>query len=394
MRLMAELEFSITPAELGDLYDELQMALAEFEAQTRIQVRLRPIVSQAALDELTKFAIYKKGPDVSQIGSTWLEGLADMDALRPFGAEEIRTLGDPADFVPAAWKSVSLPGRPGMWAVPWLADVRVLFYRRDILKRAGIDEQAAFRTPQALEQTLARLRASGVDIPWVVPTQHSWRTVHNAASWVWGAGGHLLSADGKLILFNQPKALAGFRAYFALGRYLADEARGLTDTESDMLFQAGKAAVTVSGPWLLAMPPELVAKVGITSPPGIPFVGGSHLVVWKYSHLAHEAVQLVQFLTSLRFQRSCKPGGLLPVRLTALDVLNTSSGEVGAYLHQSLTKGRSFPSVYLWAVIEARLADALAATWGEVLETPAPTWSAILDDRLNQLAQRLSLAIG
>ena len=102
---MAELEFSITPAELGDLYDELQTALAEFEARTRIHVRLRPIASQAALDELTKFAIYKKGPDVSQIGSTWLEGLADMDALRPFSAEEVKALGDPADFVPEAWKA-------------------------------------------------------------------------------------------------------------------------------------------------------------------------------------------------------------------------------------------------------------------------------------------------
>jgi multiple sugar transport system substrate-binding protein len=391
---MAELEFSITPVELGDLYDELQTALAEFEARTRIRVRLRPIVSKIALDELTKFAIYKKGPDVSQIGSTWLEGLADMDALRPFGAEEVKTLGDPSDFIPASWKSVTLPGQPEMWAVPWLADVRVLFYRRDILKQAGIDEQVAFQTPEVLEQTLAQLHASGVDIPWVVPTQHSWRTVHNAASWVWGAGGHLLSADGKQILFNQPKALAGFRAYFALGRYLVDEARGLTDTESDMLFQAGKAAVTVSGPWLLAMPPELVAKVGITSPPGIPFVGGSHLVVWKYSRLAREAVQLVRFLADLRFQQCCKPGGLLPVRLTALELFNTSSAEMGKYLQQGLTKGRSFPSVPLWQVIEARLADALAATWGEVLEAPDSNWDAILDDRLNRLAQRLSLTLG
>ncbi|HUL12252.1 MAG TPA: extracellular solute-binding protein, partial [Methylococcaceae bacterium] len=204
---MAELEFSITPAELGDLYDELQTALAEFEARTQIRVRLRPIVSKVALDELTKFAIYKKGPDVSQIGSTWLEGLADMDALRPFGAEEVKILGDPADYVPASWKIVTLLRQPEMWAVPWLADVRILFYRRDILKQAGIDEQVAFQTPEVLEHTLAQLRASGADIPWVVPTQHSWRTVHNAASWVWGAGGHLLSADGKQILFNQPKAL-------------------------------------------------------------------------------------------------------------------------------------------------------------------------------------------
>jgi hypothetical protein len=45
-------------------------------------------------------------------------------------------------------------------------------------------------------------------------------------------------------------------------------------------------------------------------------------------------------------------------------------------------------------VIEARLAETLAAIWGEVLEAPDSNWDAILDGRLNQLAQRLSLAIG
>jgi hypothetical protein len=70
------------------------------------------------------------------------------------------------------------------------------------------------------------------------------------------------------------------------------------------------------------------------------------------------------------------------------------SAEMGKYLQQSLTKGRSFPSVPLWEVIEARLADTLAATWGEALKTPDSNWDAILDDRLNRLAQRLSLTLG
>ena len=42
-----------------------------------------------------------------------------------------------ADYFPGIWDSNLISGR--LYGVPWYVDTRLLFYRRDILKRAGFD---------------------------------------------------------------------------------------------------------------------------------------------------------------------------------------------------------------------------------------------------------------
>ncbi|MGC9358062.1 MAG: extracellular solute-binding protein, partial [Anaerolineae bacterium] len=339
---MSDLEFTFIssyPEEIATLKAEL----AEFEARTGISVRTRQLDWREARDALNQVAIYNEGPDVSQIGSTWLRSLVDMNALRPFSARDLRALGRPSDFVDAAWESVHLPNQPETWAMPWLMDARHIYYRRDLLKQQGIDEQEAFTTPQAMEETLDRLQAAGVEVPLTLPTRDSWMTLHNAASWVWQAGGDFVDARGQNLTFHEPQAVTGFKSYFGLERYLTPPARGLTDTESDKLFWSGKAAVTLSGPWLLSLhPDERIDQVGVTSPPGPPFIGGSHLVVWKHVGYAPNALRLVRHLTSLRFQSTFGTlNTLLPARLKAFEALNTESRAFGKYLRRSLTNGRT-----------------------------------------------------
>jgi len=45
--------------------------------------------------------------------------------------------------------------------IPWLAALQIMYYRRDLLKNAGVDEKTAFLSPAQLVQTLKRLRAGG-----------------------------------------------------------------------------------------------------------------------------------------------------------------------------------------------------------------------------------------
>lgn len=391
---MTELTLSITPTDAVEA-TALQHVLDEFQAQTHISVRLHEIDTKFARDEINKFPMAGKGPDVSQVGSTWLRGIVDMNVLRPFTTYETARMGKPADFIEASWKSTFLPGYPNVqWAIPWLADVRMIYYRKDLLKNAGINEQGAFANPQAFEKTLLQLQSSGVQIPWVVPSQHSWRTLHNIASWVWGFGGDFVDSTGKQMLFDRPEAMAGFQAYFALERFLAGPARGLTTAQSDALFVEGQAAVTISGTHLLSMPPEMLDKVGFTSPPGSPFVGGSHLVIWKYSHHEREAVQLVEALTSAEFQKSYGLGSLLPVRLDALNHLGALAGHNDTfehYIRNALAQGRSFHSAYLWDIVEARLVSAMETIWKEILESPEPDVHLIVERVLHSLARRLTL---
>jgi multiple sugar transport system substrate-binding protein len=393
---MRELELSVMSIDSPGA-EALRAALAEFEAQTGIRVRLRLFTWQDARVELVKFATYSEGPDVSEIGSTWLCDFVGMNSVRPFSPKEIDAFGGPSVFVPAAWESIVLPEHPGTWAIPWWADVRVLYYRRDLLEQAGVDEQHAFATPEAMDRTLGQLQANGVETPWVVPTQRTWMTLHNAASWVWNAGGDFVSADGKQLLFDEPEARAGFKAYFALGRYLPGKVHGLTDTESDRCFWQGEAAVTLSGPWLLhdpAIDPALLPKVGLAFPPGIPFVGGSHLVVWSHARYVHEVLRLVRFLASTQFQEAHgRRAGLLPARLDALSDSMSAPQMSAERLERDLLQGRSFRSVPLWGLIESRLVKAVAEIWEDVLQHPTRDLDVVLNDHLTPLVRRLDFVI-
>jgi multiple sugar transport system substrate-binding protein len=262
----------------------LQEVLAEFEARHHVQVQITQLSWDTSWTQIVKYALYGDAPAVSEVGSTWVASLASMNALRPFTDQELSSLGGESAFLPAAWRSGRVLNDPTMWAIPWLAETRVIFYWRDMLKKASIDEQTAFQTAANLAQTLEHLQASGVPGPWCVPTQPNLTTFHNVASWIWGAGGDFLEQTEHRVIFHQDAARAGLRAYYDLYRFLPPDHRSLDAFTSDDLFLAGQTAATLSGPWLLFEQPlnlEVTEQIGVALPPGIPLVSESHLVIWR-----------------------------------------------------------------------------------------------------------------
>lgn len=385
--------------EHGPIFDEeLRSLVTRFEAEYNCPVQIQALPWRGAWSEFVRIALYKHGPDVSEVGNTWVSEFVSMNALRPFTGAETAHMGGPSEFLAPAWQSGILAGHPQsrsmVWAIPWLADVRILCYRRDLLERAGVDPESAFGNVKALAQTLARLQAAGIPMPWVVPTRRSRMTLHNIAHWVWGAGGDFLTPDMRRTAFNKAEARAGMRAYFELARFLSPGARGLEETDSDARFISGKAAVTISGPWLLKVPSEYTAFYGQTLPPGTPFVGGSHLAIWKHTRQAEKAVELVRFLSSETAQTALfNRFGLFPTRL---DVLNSdvfASDPFHRQVAEGLKAGRTFPPFTLWGLVETRLTAALADIWADILAKPEPDIDAILDRHLGPTAQRLDVTL-
>ncbi|MBN1136398.1 MAG: extracellular solute-binding protein [Anaerolineae bacterium] len=396
---MAELELSIMsrgPTTVADL----QPLLDQFETEQRVHVRLRVLNWDTAWADLLKVALYQYGPDVSEIGSTWLSSFVAMDALQPFIGSGALMAWDPSVFLSSSWQSGMLAQRMGepalLWAIPWWADTRIVYYRRDLLAQAGVElAQPAFDSPEHLAQTLAQLDAAGVPIPWVVPTHQSRMTVHNVASWVWGAGGDFVTDDGRRVLFERPEAQAGMCAYLSLARFLAEPARGLDDTQSDGLFSQGQAAAAISGPWLLQFAlPEVIAQVGMACPPGIPFVGGSHLVLWKHAVHDAAAIKLIRFLTSQHVQSNFgRRAGLLPTRHDVLANPPFSNDPLYQVMAQGLKMGRSFPSVPLWGLVEERLNEVLGHLWADLLADPRLDLEKVVAEHLESLARRLNLTL-
>lgn len=62
-----------------------------------------------AWQKLSKIARYKAGPDVSQIGTTWLDSFVTAGAVRPFADQEVEEIGGQAVFLPVSWQMVSPP---------------------------------------------------------------------------------------------------------------------------------------------------------------------------------------------------------------------------------------------------------------------------------------------
>jgi len=198
---MEELELSLL-AHGPDAAGVLRPWLDRFGAENRVHVEANVFEWEEAWPELVKVALYGHGASVSEMGSTWVGSLIAMNVLTPFRPRELNNLGGASAFLPSVWQPVLGAGQGSIWALPWLAYTRLIYYRRDLLDKAGIDERSAFESPKQLAQTLERLSESGVAVPWCVPTRHSRDTLHNIASWIWNAGGEFVSADGKYILFN------------------------------------------------------------------------------------------------------------------------------------------------------------------------------------------------
>jgi hypothetical protein len=59
----------------------------------------------------------------------------------------------------------------------------------------------------------------------------------------------------------------------------------------------------------------------------------------------------------------------------------------------AIMKGRGFPPVRLWGLVEKRLTDTLTEIWAEVLKEPESHSDEIVETQLKGLAQRLQLTL-
>lgn len=378
--------------------EEARTLLTQFEQDTHIEVSLRVLEWRDAWAELVRVALYNDGPHISEIGNTWLSEFISMNALRPFVGMEVSRLGGAQQFLPSAWQSVA-PTSPGgltvvAWAVPWLVDMRLIHYRQDLLERAGIEAATAFQTAPALLQTCARLQAAGVANPIVLPSRQSRMTLQNMAGWVWGAGGDFTSSDGKKALFASAEARAGIYAYFDLARYMTSEMRQRDEYQSDAAFLHGECALTISGPWLHRSP-ELSREMAENSRqallPGVPYIGGSHLVIWKHTRDVEQALTLIRYINSADAQaRFVQTSGLFPSRLEVLTREPFNSDPFYQMAGEGLKAGRAFPTFALWGLVENKLTEVFTAIWSDILLAPDADIHAIVDDLLNDAAQRLN----
>src|SRR5215216_1846326 len=285
---MTELNFSA----IGDTKEDIQeitRLVKEFQNTSQTSTHIRQLAWNRAWQTLLMFAIEGKGDDVSQVGSTWAPTLAALESLRSFSDFEVRSMGGPLVFVPAAWQTVRIEGRGEVWAVPWSVYTFVIFYRRDLLERAGVEESNAFSTPEAMRETLRVLQNNGIH-PWTIPTSASYLDLpHIVSSWVRAYGGDFFAPDGMRPYFNTPHARKGVLEFFELCRYIPAELQEQNyEACLDGFFRQEKTAVVIAGTEAYSdaqqsntLSENIRDHIGVAAIPGVSWIGGDHLVIWK-----------------------------------------------------------------------------------------------------------------
>ena len=392
---MVEIEFSVVEGDLEAVNDLLPL-MQEFEKQYHIHVNITAIPWDGAWAQNAKFAIYGHGPDVSTIGSSWLGSLASMEAVRHFTPTEVQALGSANAYFDSIWQVGLLLGDPNPCAIPWIGDVRVLYYWKGELKKMGVENfDEAFKTDAALVATLETLRKNGCKYPLAITTHAISQVLHEAAHWIWNAGGDFTSPDGKQVTFNQPKALDGLKNYFRLLPYINPETSQIAPS---FFFDNKSSPLHIAGPWVPRNHTDAVSAGQLCAArlPGIAYIGGNSFIIWKYTAKYQQAFDLIRFLASQPIVHNKKNHQYfkLPTKSESLNAPITQNDPFNRIYLDAFQSGRSFPTLRLWGSIEDKLIPQIANIWAELFARPDQDLDACLHKHLDPLADRLNIVLG
>lgn len=280
--------------------------LQEFARQTGIRVKHLPL-PETALDQLDVTRdLLRKGPsspDVVGVDTIWPGTLSDdlMD-LKPDFAPEVSSMN------PDVVASYTVNGK--LLAVPYRADMGVLFYRKDLLRAYGYTTTP--KTWDELETMAARIqqgeRAKGKKDFWgfLWPGAAGEGLTCNAMEWQMSEGGGRVIEEDKTISVNNPGTILALRrARHWIGFISPPSVVSGEEWDTVNAFYHGGAAFYRG--WALTYflsvegNPGIRDTIGITNIPGgrsgrAATLGGFGLGVSRTTAHPAEALKLVQFL--------------------------------------------------------------------------------------------------
>jgi multiple sugar transport system substrate-binding protein len=336
-----------------------------------VRVKVTVLDWESGWNKITAAAASRRGPDLLELGSTWMPAIAAMGGIEALTPAQIDEAGGAGAFHAELWKTCGVLGQAGHYGLPWYADVRAAFYRTDVFAKAGVDPAQAFATWASFRSALERLNGLAVGDRRVAALAYAgkndWNVVHNLAPWIWNAGGDLVTPDGRHAALASPEA---FRAIDFYTRLAVD---GLVpsnalEKDSDVLeggFVGGDYAVMFSGSWLIRRLLEAPAGTparehfDVAPYPAGPhghntFFGGSNLAIFKGSHHKALAWSLLKYLGSREPQvRLSLMSSMMPTRPdAAADLRLAARHPAYAKMAALMADGRAYPPIAAWGPLE------------------------------------------
>jgi multiple sugar transport system substrate-binding protein len=361
----------------------IEPIVAEFEAQNPgIKVEVEQLTWKSGLEKIQAAVASGTQPDLCELGSTWLprfsyEGVLE-DVTAVYTAERDSFL---------MWDSGLYQGHS--YGLPWVQGSRVLFFNRELFRRAGLDPDHA---PETWDELLAAAQAiSGLGTAIYGFGQNigeRYVLYKKFMAFAWGNGGDVFDQDGKVVV-NSPQMVEALEFYMKLAPFSLQEKQEVLD----QYFKTGRLGMQVSGAWNVKNykieAPDLDYGVALVPRPArdrgvhASFAGAEMLVIFKASPRKEAALKLARFLQSYPQAKalSLAAGSVFPAATeTMRDSTFTADPRVRVFVEQAYTS-RTPPAHPGWVEMEEVIDRAVEES---LYGRRAPRWC--LDDAANEIA--------
>ncbi|MEU6981952.1 ABC transporter substrate-binding protein [Streptomyces sp. NPDC046324] len=227
-------------------------------------------------------------------------------------------------FLPPVVDTATYDGR--LYAVPYVTNAGMLFYRKDVLDREGQRPPRTWAELERQARTIAPKYGLGGYAGQFLP--YEGLTV-NAAEAVYSAGGSILGDEGERVTVDSAAARSGlgFLARGVRDGWIPGEALSYKEEESRQAFQDGRLLFLRNWPYAYAgasgAESRVAGKFGAVplpgpAGPGASVLGGSNLAVSSQARYPESARDVIAYLTSEPVQRRVLTEGALPPVRSAL----------------------------------------------------------------------------
>jgi multiple sugar transport system substrate-binding protein len=286
---------------VGDSQQMKKLAADFHKAHPNITIKFQNVPADSATQKLTTQIAGGTAPDVAFVDAGAVQDFAARNALVNLdGYIAGSKVVDLNDYV-AGFKSTALY-KNSMFALPYDGETTGLFYRTDLFQAAGISGPPT--TWEEFEADAAKLTIPSKKqygfILFAPESQYYWQP------FLWQAGGHLMSQDGKTITFNSPAGIQAANFYAGLRKYAPKDYLNSNSWDGRVAFATGKVAMYEAGAWfggeMKTSFPKINGKWSVAPMPKGPArqattIAGDSLIVLSQSKQPDAAWLWIEFLS-------------------------------------------------------------------------------------------------
>lgn len=333
----------------------LKTIVEEYNAQSEVaEVTVRSINFAKIDAEVIKATASGQGPDILNVYSNQLPMHVAAKTVQPITSLAKPTLDQLGDEFLFPIDGVTFDGE--IMAMPWEIRAWLLWYRADLLDKAGLEVP---KTLDELGETAAALQKTGVTGLGIGFSNNGLGAsfMEKFIPLTWGNGGEIL-ADGKAV-FNDAAGVATmdtFKKWKEQGAF-GDEVLSMGADEVVNGFKAGTIAMAIEGSYRVAAARsgEGIGQNLQTAPmpsgtAGTPLntpIAGQTLTVGANASSADAAWDFIKYYSSAESQTKYAAAGVLPVLASVYESDEVASlpnaAELKSWLEYIKTSGRPNP---------------------------------------------------